>query len=80
MSFREILAETLVRAGANGLKQSEITHKLQRNADSETLADQLHTWWKEGKVDRFTIPPKSKGGRPTKVWRATQIMIDGTND
>ena len=80
MSFREVLAEILVRAGANGLKQSEITHRMQRQADSDTLTDQLHTWWKEGKVQRFSIPPKRKGGRPTKVWRATKIMITGSDD
>lgn len=80
MSFREVLAEELVRAGSNGLKQSEITHKMQRFADSEMLTETLDVWWHEGKVQRFTIPPKRKGGRPTRVWRATSIMLTGSDE
>lgn len=80
MAFQEILASLLVDAGSVGLKQSEITHKMQRHADADALQETLTIWWNMGKVQRFSLPSNKKGGRPTRVWRATKALILGSDE
>jgi len=72
--YRDVLTDILLNAGLHGIAQSKITSKLQRLVGAASVKQELERLRKLQKVQSFTIP--NKGTRPTKVWRATTLLLE----
>lgn len=78
--WQEDLVDYLVSAGTQGRNMSEILRRFQNRVASDQITSELESYQVEGRVQKFTYPPKGGKGRPTTVWRATTKMVelDGT--
>lgn len=79
--WQEDLVDYLVSSGTQGRNTSEILRRFQNRVASDQITSELESYQVEGRVQKFTYPPKGGKGRPTTVWRATTRMveIDETN-
>lgn len=74
--WQEDLVDYLVSAGTQGRNMSEILRRFQNRVASDQITSELESYQVEGRVQKFTYPPKGGKGRPTTVWRATTKMVE----
>lgn len=74
--WQEDLVDYLVSAGTQGRNTSEILRRFQNRVASDQITGELESYQVEGRVQKFTYPPKGGKGRPTTVWRATTKMVE----
>lgn len=77
--WQEDLVDYLVSAGTQGRNMSEILRRFQNRVASDQITSELESYQVEGRVQKFTYPPKGGKGRPTTVWRATTKMVELDN-
>lgn len=77
--WQEDLVDYLVSAGTQGRNTSEILRRFQNRVASDQITSELESYQVEGRVQKFTYPPKGGKGRPTTVWRATTKMVELDN-
>jgi hypothetical protein len=70
----DALRDKLIAAGANGVKQSELTKALQRHMNAEHVLTGLNIMHDLQMVQRFDNIKLGRG-RPTTLWRATQGLL-----
>lgn len=74
--WQEDLVDYLVSSGTQGRNMSEILRRFQNRVASDQITGELESYQVEGRVQKFTYPPKGGKGRPTTVWRATTKMVE----
>lgn len=74
--WQEDLIDYLISAGTTGRNTSEILRRFQNRVATDQLTSELESYQVEGRVQKFTYPPKGGRGRPTTVWRATTKMVE----
>jgi hypothetical protein len=74
--WQEDLIDYLISAGTVGRNTSEILRRFQNRVASDQITGELESYQVEGRVQKFTYPPKGGKGRPTTVWRATTKMVE----
>lgn len=77
--WQEDLIDYLVSSGTQGRNTSEILRRFQNRVASDQITSELESYQVEGRVQKFTYPPKGGKGRPTTVWRATTKMLELNN-
>lgn len=77
--WQEDLIDYLISSGTVGRNTSEILRRFQNRVASDQLTSELESYQVEGRVQKFTYPPKGGKGRPTTVWRATTKMVELDN-
>lgn len=77
--WQEDLVDYLISAGTQGRNTSEILRRFQNRVASDQITSELESYQVEGRVQKFTYPPKGGKGRPTTVWRATTKMVELDN-
>ena len=70
--WHDELERMLLSAGIKGVPQQEFVKLLKNKAKGAEIEAYLEALWSEKKVQRFTMPVSSRGGRAMRVWRATK--------
>lgn len=78
--WQEDLVDYLISGGTQGRNTSEILRRFQNRVASDQITGELESYQVEGRVQKFTYPPKGGKGRPTTVWRATTKMVELDNE
>lgn len=71
----DALRDKLLAAGMNGIKQGELTAKMQRYMNAEHMKTALQVLQELGYVQQFAGIMLGKG-RPTTLWRATRALAE----
>lgn len=78
-TWQEDLLEFLVGGGTVGRNQSDLLRRFQNRATADMILNELEFRHVEKKIQKFSIPPAGKIGRPTTVWRATTSLVEEPN-
>ena len=73
IDWREWLAQRLIAAGTNGLKQRDLVYPLRDQVEAGEITEHLEVLKELGKVQKFKMKTK---GRPATIWRATTLILE----
>lgn len=79
-TWQEDLLEFLIGGGTLGRNQSDLLRRFQNRATAEMILNELEFRQIEKKIQKFSIPPPGKIGRPATVWRATTALVEEHNE